>query len=176
MRGVVDEIVAAVGRSHGGRSAIRSRLRRDARALLADHRRARRAIAHRMRRALQQHRRALLASVRGRLGPGTADGGVTTGGTGRVPEEVWTASPVGVWNLYADAVPDEQWGLAGHRLGHEILGAINRHPEGVTASDIGNEIGIDWRRVLGTTAELADRGLIERVGRQFYPGKASRKW
>lgn len=56
----------------------------------------------------------------------------------------------------------------------EVLRMIGRHPEGIRAFDIGNELGVDWRRVPAMTRRLIERGVVEQVDQEFYlVGKAS---
>lgn len=59
-------------------------------------------------------------------------------------------------------------------LEREVLRMIGRHPEGIRAFDIGNELGVDWRRVPAMTRRLIERGVVEQVDQEFYlVGKAS---
>ena len=51
----------------------------------------------------------------------------------------------------------------------EVLRVIERHPEGVRAVDIGNELGVDWRRVPAIALRLVERARIEQVNHEFYP-------
>lgn len=68
-------------------------------------------------------------------------------------------------------------GPARDTLAERVLGVIARHPDGLPAQEIGNELGVDWRRVLGTLSGLAARGIILQIGQDFYPvEKASRTW
>ena len=53
----------------------------------------------------------------------------------------------------------------------EVLRVITRHPEGVRAFDIGNEIGIDWRCVPAVAGRLVERAIVEQIAQQFYPVK-----
>jgi hypothetical protein len=58
---------------------------------------------------------------------------------------------------------DEDW------LEAEVLRVIGRHPEGVCPLDIGNELGVDWRRVPAVAGRLVDRAIVEQVAHEFYP-------
>lgn len=61
-------------------------------------------------------------------------------------------------------------------LPEEVLRIIRSHPEGASAVDVGNELGINWRRVLGVMRTLVQAGALEQVQEQFYAvSKASRK-
>ena len=53
----------------------------------------------------------------------------------------------------------------------EVLRVITRHPEGVRAFDIGNELGVDWRRVPAIAGRLVERAIVEQVAHEFYPVK-----
>jgi hypothetical protein len=50
-----------------------------------------------------------------------------------------------------------------------ILQAIQRHPEGVSIVEIGNELGVDFRRLLVSTDMLLASGQIDQVQELFYP-------
>jgi hypothetical protein len=55
-----------------------------------------------------------------------------------------------------------------------VLEILERHPRGIGARDIGNELGIDWRRVIGVMSGLVGRGLVDQIEQDFYrAGKAS---
>lgn len=51
----------------------------------------------------------------------------------------------------------------------EVLRVIARHPEGVRALDIGNELGVDWRRVPAVAGRLVDDAMVEQIAHEFYP-------
>ena len=77
------------------------------------------------------------------------------------------------WDLQNDA--DIALDAAGDTLAAEILDVVARYPDGARARDVGNALGVDWRRVLGAARALADRGLVEQVDQDFYAiPKASR--
>jgi len=62
-------------------------------------------------------------------------------------------------------------------LDARVLGVIARHPDGVRALDVGNELGVDWRRVLEATRNLVAAGAVEQVEQNFYPArKAGPQW
>jgi len=113
------------------RSAFRAALRR--------RRDVRQALAQTMRRALREHRAALLASMK-------AAGS--------------TAAPPPAADLDA-----------------RVLTVIGRHPDGVRALDVGNELGVDWRRILEATRNLVAAGAVEQVDQHFYVArKAGPQW
>jgi hypothetical protein len=51
----------------------------------------------------------------------------------------------------------------------EVLRVIARHPEGVRALDIGNELGVDWRRVPAVAGRLVAHAMVEQIAHEFYP-------
>ena len=53
----------------------------------------------------------------------------------------------------------------------EVLRVIARHPEGVRAVDIGNELGVDWRRVPAAAGRLVEQAIVDQVAHEFYPAK-----
>ena len=63
----------------------------------------------------------------------------------------------------AQARSAEDW------LEAEVLRVITRHPEGVRAFDIGNELGVDWRRVPAVADKLVEHARVEQIAHQFYP-------
>jgi hypothetical protein len=122
------------------------------RSALADRRNTRCQIGRAIRRALHDHRTAVIGSVRAVLRP---------------PEAPATRLP---------GVAGDGWESA-DPLQPRVLEIIQNHPDGVRALDVGNELGVDWRRVLGVTRHLADAGLVEQIDQDFYAvRKASRRW
>jgi hypothetical protein len=57
----------------------------------------------------------------------------------------------------------DQW------LETEVLRVITRHPGGVQAFDIGNELGVDWRCVPAIARRLIERAVVEQIANDFYP-------
>ena len=51
----------------------------------------------------------------------------------------------------------------------EILEIIARHAEGIRLVDIGNEMGVDWRALIGVTRSLVDSGRVEKIESLYYP-------
>ena len=51
----------------------------------------------------------------------------------------------------------------------KVLEVITRHPEGVKLIDIGNELGVDWRTLIGPTKSLVDEGEVEKIDTMYYP-------
>jgi len=127
------------------------------RAVLAHQRTLRQLVGKGIRRALRQHRAQVIKALRG-------------GGAG--------VSPVrrGVWELCTEPVSDDAAGGGGEPVDAQVLRAIERHPHGVRAIDIGNELGLDWREVLGVARSLVQAGRVDEVQNEFYPRrKASRR-
>jgi hypothetical protein len=62
-------------------------------------------------------------------------------------------------------------------LDTRVLTVIARHRDGVRAVDVGNELGVDWRRILEATRNLVAAGAVEQVDQNFYPArKAVPQW
>jgi len=71
-----------------------------------------------------------------------------------------------LWDLQeeTDTAPD----AAGDALAAEILGVIARYPDGARARDVGNALGVDWRRVVAVIPRLVDAGLVEQIQQRWY--------
>ena len=52
-----------------------------------------------------------------------------------------------------------------------MLRSIDAHADGIGALDLGNELGVDWRRVLAVARELVETGIVEQVEQEFYPAR-----
>jgi hypothetical protein len=50
-----------------------------------------------------------------------------------------------------------------------VLQVIEAHPDGIRLVDIGNQLGVDWRGLIGTTKSLLDGGKIEKIDYLYYP-------
>jgi hypothetical protein len=146
------------------------RLTAATRSALASNRKQRQLLAARQRRDLRSHRetiRTVLMMMR-RKWKGSSDEkrGV---GTARQQEGAHAGAE------FLD-VP-YAWPQLSDRLGNDcdlpeerkILEAIQRHPEGVSIVEIGNELGVDFRRLLGSTDTLLASGEIDQVQELFYP-------
>jgi hypothetical protein len=67
------------------------------------------------------------------------------------------------------AAPDD-----GGWLEEAVLRVIANCPDGVRAVDIGNAVGVDWRRVPAVAHRLVERGMVDVIEDRFYPvAKAS---
>lgn len=53
----------------------------------------------------------------------------------------------------------------------KILEVIARHSEGIRLIDIGNELGVDWRILIGPSKSLVDAGQVEKIENMYYPKK-----
>lgn len=79
-----------------------------------------------------------------------------------------------LWDLQEEA--DTALDPAGDALAAEILGVIARYPDGVRARDVGNALGVDWRRVVAMVSVLIDAGLAEQIQQRLYSvAKAGRR-
>ena len=50
-----------------------------------------------------------------------------------------------------------------------VLEVITGHAEGIRLIDIGNELGVDWRTLIGPTKSLVDGGQVEKIENMYYP-------
>ncbi|MFQ5904538.1 MAG: hypothetical protein ACE5JO_12710, partial [Candidatus Binatia bacterium] len=51
----------------------------------------------------------------------------------------------------------------------KVLEVIASHPEGIRLVDIGNELGVDWRTLLGISRSIMDEGKVEKIDNLYYP-------
>lgn len=150
-------------------------VRSDARSALHHHRQLRQSFRLAMRRALHQHRAETIGGLRAALAP------VMPGELESAAENRTVQAPpvehVGVWELCPETSTEIEEDSAVRLLRIDVLRVIRAHPDGLGAVDIGNELGLDWRWVVGVTRDLIDAGLIQQVEHEFYPvEKASREW
>jgi Mn-dependent DtxR family transcriptional regulator len=71
-----------------------------------------------------------------------------------------------LWDLQDEA--DPALDPAGAALAAEVLGVIARYPDGARARDVGNALGVDWRRVVAVVPRLVDAGLVEQIQQRLY--------
>ena len=125
---------------------------------IAGYRVARRAAGLAMRQSLVRHRAAVIAGLRA----------VFTG-DGLSPAHGLYTDRTGVWELWP-APCDEQERKTDHSDELlQVVRIVQKHPEGICARDIGNEMGTDWRRVFGLTRSLVESGLLDQVDETYYP-------
>jgi len=139
------------------------------RSRLANNRKHRQLLAAGLRRELRSHRERIrtVMMIRRRWKASADDQRLT--GTARQQEAVRAGGE------FLDAL--NEWPQLSERLGNDcdlpeekkILDAIQRHPEGVSIVEIGNELGVDFRRLLGSTDTLLASGQIDQVQELFYP-------
>jgi len=46
---------------------------------------------------------------------------------------------------------------------------ISRHPDGIRLVDMGNELGVNWRGLIGPTKSLVDQDRVEKIDNVYYP-------
>jgi len=138
---------------------------------LANNRQHRRLLAADLRRSLRSHREMIRSVVMriGRRGKAAADAKHLIG-TARQLEPVGAGGeflePLNEWAQ----IPEQLLGNVGDLPEEKkILQAIQRHPEGVSIVEIGNELGVDFRRLLVSTDTLLASGQIDQVQKLFYP-------
>lgn len=56
-----------------------------------------------------------------------------------------------------------------------ILAVIRRHPEGVPITEIGNELGVDWRSLTAALLSLVKERKIEKIDTMYYLGEFVRE-
>ena len=54
-------------------------------------------------------------------------------------------------------------------LRERVLEAITRHPEGIRLVDIGNDLGVDWRSLLGIARTIVEEDKVECIDNLYYP-------
>ncbi len=147
-------------------------MRASARAEVARNRAQRRSMARQMRQTLLAHRANVRAELaRGQRGAGTACSAET------LPPAQPPATRSDDWILSAEPQPYRRFMLgppasspAQESTGDEqVLQLIQSHPEGIGIVDLGNELGVDWRGLVGPTDRLLTHGDIEHVQQLFYP-------
>jgi hypothetical protein len=146
---VIDHVVDAIRSSAAARWQSVRRLRAETRSALALRRTTRRALARGIRQQLHEQRAAVIASLR--------------------------AAHASVWQLWPETSCARDVDGTDDQLQAQILRVIRKHPDGISAVDMGNQLGIDWRRVVIIARTLVDAGQVDQVGQAFYPGgKVSR--
>lgn len=56
-----------------------------------------------------------------------------------------------------------------------VLQVIQAYPDGIRLVDVGNELGVDWRTLIGFVRILLDAGKVEKIDYLYYPVKMKRK-
>ena len=54
-------------------------------------------------------------------------------------------------------------------LEERVLEVIARHPAGIRLVDIGNDLGVDWRSLLGVSRTIVEDDRVERIDNLYYP-------
>lgn len=54
-------------------------------------------------------------------------------------------------------------------LEERVLEVIARHPAGIRLVDIGNDLGVDWRSLLGISRTIMEEDKVERIDNLYYP-------
>jgi hypothetical protein len=181
MRPFFENVVDTLRLSAAARASAVRQARSDVREALTAHRSMRREVGRTIRRTLQRHRVAVLGGLKTTLAPVLP---VRPGARAADPippappvPESPTVAHAGVWELWADATVTPPADAARQALQRDVLRIVDAHPQGIRARDIGNALGVDWRRVLGVTPELLGVGVIEQIDQDFYPaGRVNRTW
>ena len=69
-----------------------------------------------------------------------------------------------------EAVEERQVGRA-YAEAERVLSAIQTHPDGIRLVEIGNELGVDWRGLIGVVRSLVDEGKVEKIDNTYYPAQ-----
>ncbi|MBI4639616.1 MAG: hypothetical protein HY731_02915 [Candidatus Tectomicrobia bacterium] len=56
-----------------------------------------------------------------------------------------------------------------------VLAVIQTHPDGIRLVEIGNELGTDWRGLIGVVKTLMDEDKVEKIDNVYYPAQRSRE-
>lgn len=166
MRGIEENPVP--GKPHERRRAASMLTRQNSRTFLEESRERRRIMAIKSREELKVHR----AKIRNAL---NSSGG--TGSTQREDSDDFVFAYATDDELPIAVAAPHPWECSTTRLqstadlrseGVHLLDTIALHPEGVTLADLGNELGVDWRSLIGTVRSLMNEGEIERIQQMFY--------
>lgn len=138
------------------------------RSVLAKNRKRRQLVSTELRRELRSHRetiRTVLMMIRRgwKASPDNKTLHTTVGDEAAMGAVGQRVEQLNEWCSVAE-LPDS--GLPQER---RVLHAIQRHAEGVSIVDIGNELGVDFRQLLSSTDALLASGQIDQVQELFYP-------
>jgi hypothetical protein len=96
--------------------------------------------------------------------------------TGPPSSAIPYAERTSLWELWPATRDDEGYKADRSDELLQVVRVVQNHPEGICARDIGNELGTDWRRVLGLARSLVESGMVEQVDESYYPiAKAPRR-
>ncbi|MBI1927525.1 hypothetical protein HYR99_25195 [Candidatus Poribacteria bacterium] len=88
-------------------------------------------------------------------------------------ETVEETAPTVVEEVKAEPVPTEEERT--FSPANRISEVIANHPEGIRLVDIGNELGVEWRSLIGTVTSLLDEGSIYKIDNLYYPKSGDRE-
>jgi hypothetical protein len=151
------------------RSAV-SRVRDAAKTAILETRRSRRTVAQETRQALRSHRAKIRAAVRGLCealrGASGSELMTPLANVHPCAPDAVERFPGGVFDLVVDSD-----GSNGNITATDLLDVVETHPEGISLVDIGNELGVDWRDLLGLSDRLLSDGEVEKIQELFYPAR-----
>jgi hypothetical protein len=89
----------------------------------------------------------------------------------RGAQEIWRGSSAGVVEESAPepVAEEETVEEVAPSPEDQIVEVVGRHPEGIRLVDIGNELGVDWRGLIGAIKPLVDEGRVEKIDNLYYP-------
>jgi hypothetical protein len=177
MRAFLENVVEAIRASAAERGNIVRQARWQTRAVLAEQRARRQAVAQSLRRSLHQNRAAVIESVKAALAPVTPTKPNMSAQPG-IPDSTRAPLPRrSAWEFIAEPLRERQTDGPMRQLERQVLEFIINHPHGVRPLEIGNALGVDWRRVLSVAGALVEAGVVDQVNDEFYPaGKVSGTW
>jgi hypothetical protein len=182
MRPFFENVVDTLRSSAAARRHDVLQARSEVRAALARHRSFRRDAAGTTKRALRRNRASVIGSLKSAMAPVMFKAPAAESPARTVDRSLWTAlqhavERSGVWELWPNRRDLRRHDEADDLLQRQVLHVIERHPEGIRALEVGNELGVDWRGVLGIARTLIEAGKVEQVEHEFYPvAQASRRW
>ena len=51
----------------------------------------------------------------------------------------------------------------------QVLRVIQKHPEGIKLVQLGNALGVNWRRLIHAVSSLLEEGKIGKMDNIYYP-------
>lgn len=88
------------------------------------------------------------------------------------PEAATAAETVVVKKPKVETIPSLSEEAESIEVEEIILEIIARHSEGIKLVEIGNELGVDWRTLIGPSKFLVDEGKVEKIDNLYYPRKS----
>lgn len=68
-------------------------------------------------------------------------------------------------------ISEEEEELKESELYEVALEYIQENPEGIVLVDLGETIGVDWRRLIPLVNQMIDEGLVEKKDKKYFPAE-----